>query len=164
MGERFSRSGRQAESGKALPPFAVGPVGLAAAALALLLAVCSARYGYDRDELYFRMLPIGWGYVDQPPLTPFLTKLFGTWISAEPWASRIPAILFAVASVPVIGLIAREAGGGRLAQGLAAWGYAFGSMTLSMGHIFLTSSLDLLVWPAVSLLVIRAVYREEERW
>jgi len=133
-------------------------------AMAMALALFASQYGFDRDELYFRMLPPAWGYVDQPPLTPLLTRLLSISVADEPWATRIPAIVFATASVPVIALIAREAGGGRVAQGLAAWGYAFGSMTLSMGHVFLTSSLDLLVWPAVSLLVMRAVCREEARW
>ena len=41
---------------------------------ALLYATLS-RYGYHRDELYFRMLPTRWGYVDQPFLTPLLVKL-----------------------------------------------------------------------------------------
>src|SRR4029079_11415329 len=41
---------------------------------ALLYATLS-RYGYHRDELYFRMLPTRWGYVDQPFLTPLLAKV-----------------------------------------------------------------------------------------
>lgn len=36
-----------------------------------------------------------------------------------------------------------------MAQGIAAWGYAFGTMTASFGHVLLTSSLDLVVWPVV---------------
>ena len=37
---------------------------------AALIVVCAllyatlSRYGYHRDELYFRMLPVRWGYVD----------------------------------------------------------------------------------------------------
>lgn len=147
-----------------LPRFAVLPTAVAMSALVVLLAVCASQYGFDRDELYFRMLPPGWGYIDQPPLTPLLVRILGTWIADEPWAIRLPAILFAAASVPVIALIAREAGGGRLAQSLAAWGYAFGSMTLATGHVFLTASLDLLVWPTVTLLVMRAVARDQSRW
>jgi hypothetical protein len=140
------------------------PVFSAAAALTLTLAVLAGQYGYHRDELYFRMLPPAWGYVDQPPLTPLLARVFSQFVADEVWAIRIPAISFAVVSVLVVALITREVGGGRLAQGLSAWGYSFASITLTMGHVLLTASLDLLVWPAVILLIIRALLRNQPRW
>ncbi|GAA2248699.1 glycosyltransferase family 39 protein [Herbiconiux moechotypicola] len=139
-----------------LPRFARLPVLSAAGALALVLALTAGGYGYHRDELYFRMLEPAWGYLDQPPLTPLLAKL-STLIADEPWALRLWPLLFAVASVAVVALLARELGGGAFAQGLAAWGYAFGSFTLTFGHALFTASLDLLVWPLVVLAVLRAL-------
>ena len=147
-----------------LAPFARWPVISAALALAVTLVVVAGQYGYHRDELYFRMLPPAWGYVDQPPLTPLLARVFSEVVADEVWALRIPATVFAVASVLVVALITREVGGGALAQGLSAWGYAFASITLSMGHVFLTASLDLLVWPAVILAAIRALLRGHGWW
>src|SRR4051812_36612809 len=144
-----------------LPPFAWRAVAPALLAMAVALLLTAGQYGYHRDELYFRMLPPAWGYVDQPPLTPFLARTFSHILADEVWAMRIPAILFAVASVLVIALITREVGGAGLAQGLAAWGYAFASITLSFGHVLLTASLDLLVWPAVILVVMRALLRSQ---
>ena len=47
---------------------------LAAGTQALVLTVGSVGYGFHRDELYFRMLPPAWGYVDQPPLAPWLAR------------------------------------------------------------------------------------------
>ena len=131
--------------------------------LVVLLAVLSPLYGYERDELYFRMLPPAWGYVDQPPLTPLLVHGIAAVVDTV-WAIRIPAMLFAAASVLVLVLITREAGGGALAQAFAAWGAAFGTFTLVGGHSFLTSTIDLLVWPVVLLGAIRAVRREDGRW
>lgn len=136
---------------------------LAAVTLAAVLTVLSTRYGYHRDELYFRLLPPSWGYLDQPPLTPALARL-STGVADELWALRLPATLLAAGSVLVVALITREVGGDRLAQGIAAWGYAFGTMTLSFGHVLLTSSLDLVVWPVVLLAALRAVRRDPRWW
>lgn len=136
---------------------------LAAVVLGALLVVLAPRYGYERDELYFRMLPAAWGYVDQPPLTPLLVHGISSAVDTV-WAIRLPAAFLAAASVVVVALIAREVGGGRLAQEFAAWGFAFGTFTLVFGHSFLTGTIDLLVWPTVLLGSLRAVGRRDGRW
>lgn len=148
----------------ALQPFARGPVLVATAALALVLSVTSAGYGYHRDELYFRMLDPAWGYLDQPPLAPFLARTLSTLVADEPWALRVPATLSAAALVVVLVLVTRELGGDRRAQTLCAWAAASASVPLVMGHVLLTASLDLPVWPTVVLLAIRAQLRGEPRW
>ncbi|HEU5271394.1 MAG TPA: glycosyltransferase family 39 protein [Jatrophihabitans sp.] len=145
------------------PPLARLPVLSATVLMAILLTAFSNRYGFHRDELYFRMLRPAWGYVDQPPLAPLLARLFGH-LSGSPWAIRIPATLAAAGSVPVVALVTRELGGGRRAQALSAWGYAFAAIPLTFGHQLLTSTLDLLVWPAVLLFILRARLREQPRW
>ncbi len=132
--------------------------------LAALLTVLSSGYGYHRDELYFRMLDPAWGYVDQPPLTPLLARAFGALVADEVWAIRIPATAAATVSVLVVALITRELGGGRGAQALSAWAFAFAATPLLMGHVLLTSSLDLVVWPAVALLIMRALLRQQPAW
>jgi 4-amino-4-deoxy-L-arabinose transferase-like glycosyltransferase len=147
-----------------LPELARAPVFSAMVALTVVLTAFSDRYGYHRDELYFRMLKPAWGYVDEPPLTPIVARFFTRVIADQPWALRIPATLATVASVFVVVLITREVGGGRRAQTLCAWGYAFASLPLVMGHVLLTSTLDLPVWPLVLLLVIRAQTRQQPQW
>src|SRR5215204_3089615 len=117
-----------------VPAVAGWPVGAAMAGLAIVLTATSSGYGFHRDELYFRMLPPQWGYVDQPPLTPWLVQAISA-VADQVWSIRILSTLAALATVLLVALVARELGGGGFAQGLAAWGYGFGSLPLAFGHI-----------------------------
>ena len=145
-------------------PLAVGHVVAATVALVIVLAVLAPQYGYHRDELYFRMLPPAWGYTDQPPLIPLLAHGLIAVFGDSVVALRIGALVCAAASVPLLVLITREVGGARLAQAFTAWGMAGATLTLLFGHVLLTASLDLVVWPAALLFVIRAVLRDDGRW
>lgn len=145
------------------PSLALAPVLAAMGALAVVLSIGSNGYGFHRDELYFRMLGPAWGYVDQPPLTPLLARLMTSLVD-EPWMLRIPATLAAVAGVLVLALITREVGGGRTAQAWCAWSATTASIPLVMGHTFLTTSLDLVIWPTTCLFAIKALLRPDPRW
>ena len=140
-----------------------GSVLAAAGSLVVLLVILSNRYGYHRDELYFRMLPAAWGYIDQPLFTPLLARMT-MLLADQPWALRLPAAVLAAISVVVVTLVTREVGGGRRAQILSAWGYAYGTFTLNFGHILMTASVDLVVWPLVVLFVLRALLRRQPQW
>jgi 4-amino-4-deoxy-L-arabinose transferase-like glycosyltransferase len=137
-------------------------VGSVIVAQAVLLLATSDAYGFHRDELYFRMLRPAWGYVDQPPLTPLIARLM-THLADQPWAVRLPAVVASAVSVLLIALIVREVGGGTLAQALAAWGYAFGSFPLIIGHVLITASIDATVWLGILLCVVRALFTSDER-
>jgi 4-amino-4-deoxy-L-arabinose transferase-like glycosyltransferase len=158
--------GRESTGGGTVQPPALAwrSVIPAMAALAVVLTAASNRYGFERDELYFRMLSPAWGYVDQPPLTPLLARLTGQLAPSSAWATRIPATLCAVAAVLVLALITRELGGDGRAQALCVWAVGFASFPLTFGHVLLTSSPDLVIWPLFCLFVIRAVLRERGGW
>src|SRR3954451_14154004 len=146
------------------PPVAWRRIAPAALLVAVVLSIFSDGYGYDRDELYFAMLKPAWGYVDQPPLTPLVAHGIASLYDGGPWLMRIPATLCAAACLVLTALIARELGGDAKAQAWTAWGMATTSAVLIFGHVFLTSSLDLVAWPLVSLLVMRAELRREPHW
>lgn len=134
-----------------------------ALALLVVLVASAGAYGYHRDELYFRMLPPAWGYTDQPPFTPLVARLVSSVVD-EAWALRLVAALVAAIAVVVVAAITAEVGGGRGAQALAAWGAGFGYYPLLLGHVLFTATFDLVVWPLVLLLVIRAVLRRRGVW
>jgi hypothetical protein len=122
-----------------------------------LLLVGNA-YGFHRDELYFVVAGghPDWGYVDQPPLTPLLSAAAVELLGLSPLAIRIvPA--FAAATVAMLaGAIARDLGGSRRAQLLAA-GLVAISAVLGLGHLASTTTLDILAWVAILWLVIRVL-------
>ena len=134
------------------------------AVVAFVLSVLSNGYGYHRDELYFSMLRPAWGYVDQPPFTPLLSHAIAAAYDGGPWLLRVPATLFSVGCVVLTALLARELGGGDKAQTWAAWGVATTSAVTVLGHVFLTSTADLTLWPAICLCVLRAELRGRPRW
>ncbi|MGC4111554.1 MAG: glycosyltransferase family 39 protein [Nocardioides sp.] len=136
----------------------------AVATVVVVLSVFSNGYGFERDELYFMMLKPAWGYVDQPPLTPLLAHALADAYGGGPWLLRVPATLCAAGCVLLTALLARELGGGARAQAWTAWGMATTSAVTVFGHSFLTSTPDLVAWPAVSLAVVRALRRDQPRW
>jgi hypothetical protein len=148
-----------------LPRFAWRPVAVVVLAALTLLAVTINGYGYHRDELYFRMLSEhpAWGYVDQPPLTPMLARLSIALFGDHLWSIRIPVLLCTVATIGLTALLARELGGGRTAQLLAAIG-ACSPLVLVAGHLLSTASVDLPVWLLVTLFAVRALRRGQPRW
>jgi hypothetical protein len=154
----------QREVDRAQPVALVGLLGVAALLVALLLLV-AGRYGYHRDELYFLVASrhLAWGYVDQPPLTPALAGLarllFGDWL---PGLRLFPALAVG-ALVVVTGLIARELGGGRAAQVLAAACVAASGVTVAVGHLHSTTTYDVLLWGVGLLLLARLLGTGDRR-
>src|SRR5690349_22942552 len=108
--------------------------------VALLVATID-RYGYHRDELYFRVLAghPAWGYVDQPPLTPMLAKLGIAVFGDQLWSIRVFPSLCAAVVATIVALLARELGGGTAAQTLAAVG-SCSSLVLVAGHLLSTAT------------------------
>jgi 4-amino-4-deoxy-L-arabinose transferase-like glycosyltransferase len=149
----------------ALAPFDRRVIAVGAAVFAVLMAV-STRYGFHRDELYFiecaRHLQAS--YVDQPVLTPLLawvsTKLFGVSLLAL----RMWPALAAWATVVLAGLTAREFGGGRRAQLLAAVAVATMPVLVGSDHLFGPTAFDILAWAALALVVVRIGRTGDVRW
>jgi hypothetical protein len=154
-------AGSTAEStgSAARPRVAWTPLVALAAGVAALLLALAGRYGYHRDELYFLRAGTepAWGYVDQPPLTPLLAGAMDALFPGSVAGLRVPSALAAAAVVVLTGLNAREFGGRRPAQLLAAGGMAVSAILLAVGHLLSTTTFDLLGWTALAWLLVRAL-------
>jgi 4-amino-4-deoxy-L-arabinose transferase-like glycosyltransferase len=137
--------------------FAARPVLLIAGALFVLEMALSGRYGFHGDELYFldAARHLQGGYVDQPILVPLLARaslsLSGVWLPGL----RLWSALAVAATVIIAGLLARELGGQRRAQVLAAVATAAMPAVLGTGDILETTTLDMMFWAALALVVVR---------
>lgn len=142
----------------ALAPAGRAPVALALAVGAVLVAAASG-YGPHRDELYFLAAGehLAWGYPDQGPLTPAIARAMQELAAGSLTVLRVPSALAAAGVVLLTGLLARELGGGRRAQTIAAACAAVSSVVLIVGHLLSTTTFDLLIWTAITWLVVRAL-------
>ena len=137
---------------------------IAAAFVAVELAV-SDRYGFQQDELYFIEAGrhLAFGYVDQPPLAPLLTRITGL-LGVSPAAVRIIPALAGGAIVVAAARFAALFGAGRLGRVLAALTMACSPVLLGSTHIGNTTPLELLAWAVVLLCVATALLRHRPRW
>src|SRR5437868_7319786 len=117
-----------------------------AGATIIVHALVGARYGFHRDELATLddARHLAWGYVAYPPVTPVFGRLslelFGTSIIGF----RFFASLAAAASIVFTALTAREMGGGRVAQLIAAT--ASVPFCLGSGSLMQYVAFDYLWW------------------
>jgi 4-amino-4-deoxy-L-arabinose transferase-like glycosyltransferase len=132
----------------------------------LLHCAVNGRYGFHRDELltFDNARDLAWGYVVYPPVTAFLARveleLFG--------ASLIGFRFFAALSQGIVlvftGLIARELGGKREAQILAASAVAISGHSLFSGGFFSYTTLDYAWWTVAGFFVARFLRTGDGRW
>ena len=153
-------------AGRHIAPFAAGVVLPIAGVVALLHCAASAFGGYWFDEVY--MLAIGryhleWGSADQPPMAPALAALMDAIAPGSLVALRLPAVLATAGAVVVAGLIARELGCDRRAQGLTAAAQATALWTTLAGHWLTPYTLEPVQWLLLIWLLVRWVRLRDDR-
>lgn len=143
------------------PWFLTGPIVVwyIAGSVTLLQLLTANRYGYFGDEFYHMACGehMAWGYVDQPPLIAlfaWITRhLFGTSV----FSIRLFPAVAGLLTVWLTGLIVRELGGGRFAQGLAALCSACAGIYLILDHLFTMNVFEPLFWMGCAYVVIRII-------
>jgi len=134
------------------------PTLCALAALGLHLARLT-QYGWFRDELYYMASTrhLAWGYVDHPPLSIALLSLVRAAFGESLASARIAAALLGAVTVFLTGRLTVAAGGGRFAQALACLCALLAPLYLGIAHFYSMNAIELALWPAVSLLLLRSL-------
>ena len=139
-----------------------------ATAIALLIFHCifNNRYGYFRDEFNYWVCSqrLAWGYVDQPPLLPFLLRITTDILGESLRSLRFLPALAISAALVLTGLIAREFGGARFALLLTAVAFVIAPIFLSDGSLVTTNSLEPLLWMGCVYFAMLAVKRDARYW
>jgi hypothetical protein len=158
--------------GSAQPALAAGPFGrpaVVATSWTLLLGLAAVKlgvhvlssglltYGYMTDELYYLDCAdhLAWGYVDHPPLSVGILWLVRAMLGDSLLALRLLPALAGCATVVLVGLMARELGGGRTAQGLAALAALISPVYLAIGAFYSMNAFEPALWALVTYLLLR---------
>jgi hypothetical protein len=121
------------------------------------------RYGYFRDEFDYIACGdhLAWGYVDQPPLIPFLIHLCRVLLGDSLRSIRfIPAVATSLLVVQAA-VIARELGGKTYAMLLTAITVVIAPQYLSNGSLLGTNCLEPNLWMACAYFAILAIKRNQ---
>src|SRR6201998_3032825 len=122
------------------------------------------RYGFQRDELATLddARRLAWGYVAYPPVTPFFGRisliLFGPTLPGF----RLFAALAQAVALVLTGLMAKEMGGGRGRQPVAA--FAGVPFCLGGGALMQYVSFDYLCWVLAAYFMVRLLVSGNPRW
>jgi 4-amino-4-deoxy-L-arabinose transferase-like glycosyltransferase len=122
------------------------------------------RYGFQRDELATLddARHLAWGYVAYPPMTPFFGRISLTLFGTSLVGFRFFAAIVQAVAVILTGLMAREMGGGRSAQLVAA--VAAIPFCLAGGALMQYVSFDYFCWVLTAYFVVRLLQSEDPRW
>jgi hypothetical protein len=125
----------------------------------------AGNYGYFRDELYYIAdgHHLQAGYVDQPLLMGWLAALLRIIAGDTLVAIHVIPALACALIVVVTGLMARELGGGQVAQLVGGVAAVFTVAFMASGSVFSMDVLDELWWALASLILARLLRRDAPR-
>lgn len=144
----------------------VGILLLLGAARIIPLFLTNGELGWHRDELDVldNARYLDWGYVSYPPFAPFVARVALTLFGPSLLGVRFFSTLAMALAIVLAGLIARELGGGRLAQVTAAVATAISPIALLGGALFGYSPLDVVWWVLLAYLMVRLLKSNNPRW
>jgi 4-amino-4-deoxy-L-arabinose transferase-like glycosyltransferase len=142
------------------------PLFAVAAARMLVHLLTNSQYGVHRDELatFDDAHYLAWGYIAYPPLTPFVARVAMALLGYSLPRVRFFGALAQCAAIVITGLMAREMGGKRYAQIIAALAVAIAPVSILWGALFQYTTFDYLWWVLAAYFTARLLRTEDPRW
>jgi hypothetical protein len=137
-----------------------------AVSIAALHFLTNGQYGFHRDELATLddARYLAWGYVADPPVTPFLGRISLELFGDSLRGARLFPVLAQAVCVVLAGLMARDLGGKRFAQLTTALAVAVAPVSLASAALLQYVAFDYLWWVLTAYMVIRLLKSEDPRW
>jgi len=134
--------------------------------LFLVHMLTNHQYGFHQDEMVVldNAYHLSWGYVEYPPITPFLTRIALELFEFSMVSARFFAALAQSICLVLTGLMARELGGKRITQVVAALVAAIAPIALAEGAIVMYVTFDFLWSVLVAYFTIRLLKSDNPRW
>lgn len=122
-------------------------------------------YGLFHDELYYwaNAQRLGLGYVDHPPLAPWLLRASTALLGDGPAAFALVPALCAAGTVLLTGAMAQRLGAGRSGQLLAGLCVAVQPFAMVMFSFFSVNAVEYLLWTAACFLLLEIARTRDER-
>jgi hypothetical protein len=119
----------------------------AALSFLLLTIITAGHYGFFGDELYYIACSkhLAFGYVDHPPLIALLTFISTTIFGETIIGLRFISGLFGAFTVLLSAKLAKEIGGGKYSQALAAFSICFGLAFPALSSFFSMNTVDIML-------------------
>jgi len=141
-------------------------VWILAAAGTLLHFLFNRQYGFFRDELYYAACGEhpAWGYVDHSPLAPLISYVARETLGDSLFALRFFPALASAAKIFLGGWIAREIGGGKFAQGFAAFTVLCAPIYLTFDNFLSMNSFEPVFWMLCAAIVLHILNGGDARF
>jgi 4-amino-4-deoxy-L-arabinose transferase-like glycosyltransferase len=150
------------------------PLRLTDTGILLILAACgtllhillNGQYGFHRDELDIIMSArqLDWGYVAYPPITPLIARLGLILFGNSLQGLRLFSALAQGIVMILAGLMARDMGGKRTAQVMAAIAAYIAPVALMAGTLIQYMAFDFLWWVVIAFFLVRLLATDEPRY
>ena len=133
---------------------------------AVLHLATALNYGIFRDEFYYIACAnrLAWGYVDHPPLSIAVLRLWQSIFGDGQFALRVVPALVGAGCVYLAGLIARELGGKTWAQAVAALAFLVAPVFRGVTSYYSMNVFDHFFWALAIYVIVRLINTGDGRW
>ncbi len=133
---------------------------------ACIHTLLNGQYGFHRDELDILMnaRQLAWGYVAYPPFTPFMARIGLELFGNSLIGLRVFSAIAQGIVILLVGLMARDMGGKRGAQVMAAIAAAISPVALMSGTLIQYMAFDYLWWVVVAFFSVRLLATDNPRY